>query len=385
MVMQTKSLNIGFVTLWFERGQAHVSKTLQEALASYHNIFVFARAGYCWGKKMVPEKTGYWDIPNLTCWNANKISKRALIEWIEENRLDAVIFNEEGDWGLVKACSQRTTAINYLDSYYSAWAKKMGLFDGILCSTRRTFQMLKDIAPSYFISWGLDSTLFKPLLESEQKDFTFFHNAGWGGVGYRKMTPYVVRAFDEISKINPSLSLLVHSQAELKKYPGETRKIIKRNQRISFIQKTIPAPGLYHKGKIYVYPTKLEGLGLTILEALACGLPVITTDAPPMNEFVRDGHNGLLVRVGERKTRYDGIAFPETIVEFDDLKEKMLKLSSDRDLIGELSAGARADILENYNSGQFRERCNRAIREIHEKGMSRLSAKPNFSFHSGKP
>jgi 1,2-diacylglycerol 3-alpha-glucosyltransferase len=384
MVMQKKSLNIGFITLWFERGQAHVSKTLQEALASYHNIFIFARAGYCWGKKMIPEKTGYWDIPNLTCWNANRISKKVITKWIEENRLDVVIFNEEGDWGLVKACSEKATTINYLDSYYSAWAKKMSVFDGILCSTRRTYQMLKDIAPSYFISWGVDSALFKPLPGPAEKDFTFFHNAGWGGTGYRKMTPYVVRAFDEISKTSPSLSLLVHSQAELKKYPRETRKIIKRNPRISFIQKTIPAPGLYHKGKIYVYPTKLEGLGLTILEALACGLPVITTDAPPMNEFVKDEYNGLLVRVGERKTRYDGIAFPETIVEFDDLKEKMLKLSSDRDLIRKLSAGARADLLENYNLGQFKERCNRAICEIHEKGTHRLNSKPDFSFHLSK-
>ncbi len=378
--MQTKSLNIGFVTLWFERGQAHVSRTLREALASYHNIFVFARAGYCWGKKMVPEKTGYWDIPNLTRWNANKISKRALIKWIEENRLDVVIFNEEGNWGLIKACSKKTTPINYLDSYYSAWAKKMSVFDGILCSTHRTFQMLKDIAPSYFISWGVASTLFKPFLEPEEKDFTFFHNAGWGGVGYRKMTPYVVRAFDEISKTNPSFSLLIHSQLELKKYPRETQKIIKRNQRISFIEKIIPAPGLYHKCKIYVYPTKLEGLGLTILEALSCGLPVITTDAPPMNEFVKDGYNGLLVRVAKRRTRRDGIAFPETIVEFDDLKEKMLKLSSNRELIKKLSAQARTDVLENYNLKEFGERCNKAICEIHEKGVNRLNSKRNFWF-----
>jgi len=32
-------------------------------------------------------------------------------------------------------------------------------------------------------------------------------------------------------------------------------------------------------------------------EALACGLPVITTDNAPMNEFVQDGVNGKLVKV----------------------------------------------------------------------------------------
>ena len=43
---------------------------------------------------------------------------------------------------------------------------------------------------------------------------------------------------------------------------------------------------MYNLGDIYVYPTKLEGLGLTIFEASSCGLPIIVPDNPPMNERV---------------------------------------------------------------------------------------------------
>ena len=49
---------------------------------------------------------------------------------------------------------------------------------------------------------------------------------------------------------------------------------------------------MYQSSDVAVLPSKWEGIGLTTLESLACGLPVITVDAAPMNEFVIDSHNG---------------------------------------------------------------------------------------------
>ena len=49
-----------------------------------------------------------------------------------------------------------------------------------------------------------------------------------------------------------------------------------------------------------VLPTRLrEGVPRTILEAMACGRPVITTDAPGCGETVVDGQGGLVVPVGD--------------------------------------------------------------------------------------
>lgn len=44
-----------------------------------------------------------------------------------------------------------------------------------------------------------------------------------------------------------------------------------------------------------LYPTRWDGFGLSLLEALHTGLPCIATDGWPMNELVRHEHNGLLV------------------------------------------------------------------------------------------
>jgi glycosyltransferase involved in cell wall biosynthesis len=42
---------------------------------------------------------------------------------------------------------------------------------------------------------------------------------------------------------------------------------------------------LYDEGDVCVQPSHWEGLGLQLLECQAAGLPLVTTDAPPMNEF----------------------------------------------------------------------------------------------------
>lgn len=43
---------------------------------------------------------------------------------------------------------------------------------------------------------------------------------------------------------------------------------------------------LFQSGDIAVQPSRFEGVGLSLIEAQACGLPVIAIDAPPMNEVV---------------------------------------------------------------------------------------------------
>lgn len=46
---------------------------------------------------------------------------------------------------------------------------------------------------------------------------------------------------------------------------------------------------------IYILPSYNEGLPIAILEAMACGMPVITTPVGGIPELVRDGMNGTLI------------------------------------------------------------------------------------------
>jgi len=52
---------------------------------------------------------------------------------------------------------------------------------------------------------------------------------------------------------------------------------------------------LYNLSDIFLFPTLFEGLGRAILEAIASGLPIITSNFGPVTELVKNEKNGLLV------------------------------------------------------------------------------------------
>ena len=57
-------------------------------------------------------------------------------------------------------------------------------------------------------------------------------------------------------------------------------------------------PQLYNKCDILLFPTVREGFGLAAAEAMACGLPVVTTDCSSLPELVDDGRGGFLCPAG---------------------------------------------------------------------------------------
>jgi glycosyltransferase involved in cell wall biosynthesis len=354
-IRSAKVLNIGFVSIWFERGQAYVSKMIRDVVATKHETFVFARTGAVYGQPKL-EAAGFWSVPNLTTYGEYGISSEVLTTWIRTNQLTAVVFNEEYDWNLVLAAKAAgAKVLTYLDYYKEDWKPFMRFYDGVLCSTQRTYNLVRGHCSAYYVGWAVDTELFRPSGDWEKKA-TFFHNAGWLGINYRKMTPAVILAFDAVSKCLPDITLFIHAQTELERLPPGVVRIVRENPRITYHVETLPAPGLYHKGRILVFPSKLEGLGLPLFEGMSCGLGVIATDAPPMNEFVREGYNGMLIRVAQRLRRQDNIAFPEAIIDVNHLALLMHTLALDVDLTRKIAIQARRYIEEEVNMKKFGDR-----------------------------
>jgi glycosyltransferase involved in cell wall biosynthesis len=60
----------------------------------------------------------------------------------------------------------------------------------------------------------------------------------------------------------------------------------------------------YRESDVFVFPTLLEGMGLVVLEAMACGLPVIVTANGP-GDIVRDGIDGYVVPIRDEAAIVD--------------------------------------------------------------------------------
>ncbi len=65
---------------------------------------------------------------------------------------------------------------------------------------------------------------------------------------------------------------------------------------------------LYRQADVFVTATTWEGMPNTVLEAMACGLPVVGTRAAGLAELVREGVNGYLVDINDSVTMVNHIA-----------------------------------------------------------------------------
>lgn len=323
-------MNIGIVTTWFERGASYVSQQYIQTLSTEHSVFVYARGGEKFGTG--PE----WQGSNVTFgdlkWGkdfSNETRSKNLLhfkKWIIENKLDLVIFNEEHWWEPVMLCnSLHIKTLAYIDYYTKQTVPFFQIYDVLICHTKRHHSVFSSHQQVMYVPWGTDVDIFKPQISNTET--IFFHSAGMNP--HRKGTDLLLKALEKIESTD--FKLIIHTQ----------KNIQVTDPRVQVIHKTVGPPGLYHVGSVYVYPTRLEGIGLTIAEALACGLPVIAPDNAPMNEFV-DNDRGQLVKIDSYKTRHDGYYWPECTVSVGDLAEKMQQYIKDKNKIKEHGLRARA-------------------------------------------
>lgn len=320
-------MKVGIVTEWFERGSAYVSREYAEQLIKRgHDVHIYARAEHVrlseepWrGKNVHLGKYSGYPVPK-------SIKQKDFLSWLTLVRPDVVIFNEQ-QWiqPIHWVHSFGIPAVAYVDYYTKKNISEFGFYDGLICNTERHKDAMRRFQRSVFIPWGTDLKVFQP--ENNQKDRTdFFHSFGWSPE--RKGTDLVIRAM----KLLPEgYSLTLHGQTALRTvFPQLENDIdeLIQSGRLKLFEETVPAPGLYSKGRVYVYPSRLDGLGLTMAEALSCGLPIVVTDEPPMSEFAIAPFSRK-VKVASYTERKDGYFWPLATVDVSELARKMIEVADE--------------------------------------------------------
>jgi glycosyltransferase involved in cell wall biosynthesis len=159
--------------------------------------------------------------------------------------------------------------------------------DLMICPTQYTFDLLRGWKRRFgfawdvvHVPWPIDTDRFRFRPRDRCRRFLFVN--GTGGCPARRpdgsLTEYRRKGCGvlfEAAAMIPHVPFVVYSQIdEIGQPPGnvELRKAPRQNER------------LYEEGDVCVQPSHWEGLGLQMLECQSAGLPLITTDAPPMNE-----------------------------------------------------------------------------------------------------
>lgn len=150
------------------------------------------------------------------------------------------------------------------------------------------------------IPWGVDLTQFRPGSRplNSGPSFTILCNRAWEP---RYGVDVLARAFVLVARQSEHVGLILlggGSQAHA------LRTILRDGnvqERVSFGGQISQAdlPRWYQKTDLYVSPSHVDGASVSLMEALASGLPVVVSDIPGNKEWVQDDINGWLFPDGD--------------------------------------------------------------------------------------
>jgi glycosyltransferase involved in cell wall biosynthesis len=207
--------------------------------------------------------------------------------------------------------------------------------------------------PTYVFEHGIDD-MWKPFLRGQNSKIRFLHvDSG----SPRKRADLVEKAFREVFGNSQDVSLT------MKYRPGETDEgfdvMNLFNQNVFKIHETLSDQEmlqLYYNHDVLVYPSEGEGFGFIPLQALATGMPVISTSRWCSYEKYL-GQNIIESTIGPTKST--GYFEGEVILpEYDSLTYLMRKVYDDIDSQCQFYYNQAEKVIEEYN---WQSRCNKML------------------------
>jgi glycosyltransferase involved in cell wall biosynthesis len=147
--------------------------------------------------------------------------------------------------------------------------------------------------PIYRIPLGIDPHYFHPRIEGyrHNKAFTFLSVFEWGE---RKAPELLLRAFTDEFRTTEDVVLLLKvmnrdQKIDVRDQIAQMRLARNGGRVLLSLNDVIPTyqlGSLYRSADCFVLPSRGEGWGMPVLEAMACGLPVIATNWSAMTDYL---------------------------------------------------------------------------------------------------
>lgn len=115
-----------------------------------------------------------------------------------------------------------------------------------------------------------------------------------GELNSNKNHEVIIKAIAELK--NPNVKYLICGQGELAEYLSQKIKQYRLDGQIMLLGYRTDVKELLKMSDLFAFPSKREGLGLAALEAMAAGLPLITSDIHGINDYSKYGVTGYKER-----------------------------------------------------------------------------------------
>jgi glycosyltransferase involved in cell wall biosynthesis len=208
---------------------------------------------------------------------------------------------------------------------------------------------------------GVDTELFKPnRLFDENGALSKKHGKLFTENCYAILTVARLHKYKGLEYLIEAMRFLQDQIPEAKLYilgkgPEEEnlQNLVKKlslEGKVEFIEKAIPnyeMPFLYGECDIYVQPSIIEPYGIAVLEAMACGKPVVGTKVGGMQDTIKEGETGFIVE-------------PRNAGEIAD----RLKILRDGDKRAEMGKSARKWVVDNFDWMVVGKEYQEVIKEV---------------------
>lgn len=184
----------------------------------------------------------------------------------------------------------------------------------------------------WIIPNGVDTARFRPtagrMMDSDVPTVIFV-----GRLIFNKGPQFVVEAAPYVLQHFPKTRFLMVGDGPLRQSLEARVRELGLEQAFEFLGLRRDIPDILQKADILVRPSLLEGMPLTILEGMACGLPIVATPISGTAELVKHEETGLLVRPS------DSI----------DLADALIRLIRDPELARQMGNRGRALVEAGYS------------------------------------
>ena len=138
---------------------------------------------------------------------------------------------------------------------------------------------------------------------------------------YQKGFDLLLQAWKTIEQLHPDWELAVYGMGDRTPYEQVITDLHINRERCHLYGSTPDIKSEYLNSSLFAFSSRFEGFGMVLIEAMACGLPVVSFDCPcGPKDIVRHNEDGLLIPSGRPDLLADAL---HQVMGDDSLRQKM--------------------------------------------------------------